>query len=369
VNENIASILVVDDEPHNFDVLEGLLFRENYHLAYVGSGFAALEYLEDHQPDLILLDVMMPELDGIELCHRLKNNVTLQHIPIVMITALDAREDLARCLDAGANDFLSKPMNSIELRARIRSMLRIKQQYDALKAVLHLREDLSNMIVHDLRNPLASILLACEVLKLTNLQGKQPQKVEQIQVAGQQLQSMIDSLLIMAKLEAGKMQLDRAETNLCQIGQRAVNDFKMLAALKSIQVVCLLPAESDRIIWLDATVFRRILDNLLSNAIKFSPRGSQVTLQIDYPNPTQVIIQVADEGTGVSENLRQKIFEKFEIGTSMQGVSQTGLGLAFCKMAIAAHGGTISVAENQPQGAIFRLELNANSSRGESSPV
>lgn len=133
------SILIIDDEESIFEVIEGLLYREGYNLSYVNSGQTALEQIDDIQPDVILLDLMMPQMDGIETCQHLKSNERWCHIPIIMVTALSSKEDLARCLNAGADDFLSKPINSIELRARVRSMLRIKLQYDALVANQRLR--------------------------------------------------------------------------------------------------------------------------------------------------------------------------------------------------------------------------------------
>jgi two-component system, sensor histidine kinase and response regulator len=353
----VSSILVVDDELTNFEIIEGFLIREDYQLDYASSGFKALTYLETQQPDLVLLDVMMPGMDGIETIQRLKSNTAWRHIPVLMVTALNSKEDLARCLAAGADDYVSKPVNSIELRARIRSMLRIKQQYDDLKNLMQLRQDLTSMVVHDLRNPVASILLACEVLKLTELHSKQQKKVEQVQNAGQRLQTIIDSLLIMAKLESGKMVLNWSEVDLCQMGQQVLRDFEPIAALKSIQLISVMPPAAMPKIWLDEAVFQRVLENLLSNALKFSPSGSRVTLRVDYPNPAQVSIRVLDEGKGVSEALRERIFEKFETGNFVEGVAQTGLGLAFCKMAVTAHRGSIVVEDNHPHGAVFRIDL------------
>lgn len=133
------TVLVVDDEPSIFDVIEGMLYREGYDLIYIDSGFEVLKRLDEIQPDVILLDVMMPDMDGIETCRQIKSNARWRHIPIITVTALSAMEDLARALDAGADDFVSKPVNSIELRARVRSMLRIKLQYDALVATQRLR--------------------------------------------------------------------------------------------------------------------------------------------------------------------------------------------------------------------------------------
>jgi DNA-binding response OmpR family regulator len=132
-------ILIVDDEASIFEVLEGLLYREGYDLTYVSSGTEAIAKLDEIQPDVILLDLMMPEMDGIETCQKIKAVERWQPIPIIMVTALSSKEDLARSLEAGADDFLSKPINSLELRARVRSMLRIKLQYDALVAAQRLR--------------------------------------------------------------------------------------------------------------------------------------------------------------------------------------------------------------------------------------
>ncbi len=132
-------LLVIDDEESIFEVIEALLYREGYEFIYLTSGIEALTKIDDIQPDVILLDLMMPEMDGIETCQQIKSNERWRPIPIIMVTALSSKEDLARCLEAGADDFLSKPINSIELRARVRSMLRIKLQYDALVATQQLR--------------------------------------------------------------------------------------------------------------------------------------------------------------------------------------------------------------------------------------
>ncbi|HBW88968.1 MAG TPA: hybrid sensor histidine kinase/response regulator, partial [Cyanobacteria bacterium UBA11149] len=190
-----VSILVVDDEPDNLDVIEALLHGEDYEINYAPNGKRALNFLNSFKPDVILLDVMMPEMDGIEVCKRIKAEPKWQAIPIIMVTALTRKEDLAECLEAGADDFISKPVNRLELRSRVHSMLRIKQQHDKLEALLNAREDMVKLIVHDLRNPLSGILLLTDILKSDNLPPeKQKLKIEQMAVIGQKLQSLIDSL-------------------------------------------------------------------------------------------------------------------------------------------------------------------------------
>lgn len=378
-----SSILVVDDEPHGFDVIEAHLYREGYDLTYVSSGIEALKCLNNIKPDVILLDVMMPDLDGIEVCRKIKSNHQQKHIPIIMVTALNSKEDLARSFEAGADDFLTKPVSGIELRARVRSMLRIKQQYDALQATLNLREELSNMIVHDLRNPLTKIIAGSSLLLDSNLDEEDIKDVQLILSAGRQLNLLINDLLILTKMESGKMLLNRIAVDLNKLATTALSEFAGVAASKDINLKSQL-AEQVNPVYVDVNLLGRVFDNLLSNALKFSPRQSTITLQIDYLESRvdaeqhlesgsnhvsvintvtnsvqhkQAIIRLIDEGPGVREDLKKRIFDKYEVGNIMSEFSQLGLGLAFCKMVVEAHNGTIFVEANQPHGSIFTVVL------------
>jgi two-component system, sensor histidine kinase and response regulator len=359
------SVLVVDDEPNGFTVIRALLKPEGYDLFYVESGREALNQLEAIEPDVILLDVMMPDLDGIETCSEIKSNAEWAHIPIIMVTALNSKEDMARCLEAGADDFISKPVSGVELRARVRSMLRIKQQYDTLKATMQLREDMSSMVVHDLRTPVSAILLSSQMLLMQNsLNGKEQQRLQLLYQAGQQLSSMINELLIMAKLEAGKLLLKQTEIDLNALASAVVSGFQEIANSKQIILETHLP-EPGHWITADVNLLHRLMDNLLSNAIKFSPSKSTITLRVEHlSHPSadnqvrmQARIQVADQGPGIKEELRQQVFSKYETGETVSDVSQIGLGLTFCKLVSEAHGGRIYVEDNSPQGSIFTVEI------------
>ena len=352
-------ILVVDDIVHNFDVIEALLFKENYDLKYAADGLQALDLLTEIQPDLILLDVNMPSLDGIEVCRRIKSNPNTCYIPIVITTALNSKEDMARSLDAGADDFISKPINGLELRARVKSMLRIKQQYDNLKETLQLREDMSSMIVHDLRTPISNIALACDMLLYSDLEEKQRNKVETIFYAWQRLSSLIDDLLIMAKMESGKLNLNKTSVDINDLVKNVVGDFTQFAINNKIQLITEL-SESNQSLSVDANLFRRLLENLLSNAIKFSPSHSQVSIKVDCLNVPEadIQIQVIDRGLGVEEELKESIFNKYDTGNNInKNIHQIGLGLAFCKMVVDAHQGKIFVEDNQPKGSIFTVQI------------
>ncbi|MUG99887.1 response regulator [Scytonema sp. UIC 10036] len=356
--ETSPKILIIDDEPDNFDVIDTLLESEGYQLSYASNGNKALNLLKTFQPDVILLDVMMPQMNGIEFCQKFKSHSQWKHIPVIMVTSLTDKEDLSKCLAMGADDFLSKPVNGLELRARVKSMLRIKQQHDALQETMRLREDLSQSIVHDLRNPLTIILSSAAILRTSDYSPeRQEKKTMNIITAGQRLQLMIDSLLLMAKLESGKMVLTRTEVDLHELCASALADLEPLAVQNRRKPIGNLPAPGGSIC-VDRSLFRRVVDNLLSNAIKFAPPDSEIILSADYPAPGRARIQVADSGLGVKEELHQIIFEKYEIGTPIKESSQLGLGLAFCKMVVEAHGGYIKVNNNLPQGAIFTIEVS-----------
>ncbi|MEY3297448.1 MAG: hypothetical protein RLZZ597_708 [Cyanobacteriota bacterium] len=356
--ETLPSILVVDDEIDNFDVIDTLLCQENYQLHYAPGGKEALDLLSTFKPDVILLDVMMPNMSGLDFCRLLKQDSQWRNLPVIMVTSLNSKQDLARCLDAGADDFIAKPVNSAELRARLKSMLRIKQQYDNLQRLLQLREDMVKMIIHDLRNPLSIVILAAEILRYPNLPPEnQQRKLDQILTCSYELKALIDDLLLMSKLELGKLTLHRQTVDLVDFCHAALVGMNDIASQKHLTLASEFPPPGVYPIHVDPSLFRRVLDNLLSNAIKFSPDGSQITLTATYSSDGYFQVAIADLGPGIAPELRQKIFEKYEVGSLVTGVNQIGLGLAFCKIAVETHNGTISVTDHDPRGSVFHIDM------------
>jgi len=353
-----TSILIVDDEPDNFDVIETLLSDQDYQLHYAANGQEALDSLETYNPGLILLDVMMPGIDGIEVCRQIKALPTWKVVPIIMITALSEKSDLAQCLNAGADDFISKPVNGMELRARVSSMLRIKQQYDELQSLLKLREDMVKMVVHDLRNPLGGVLFGLDMLRRREYSPEKRQdKLNKIYNSAQSLQVLIDDLLKIALLESGKVRLNLQEMDLAVLVNSAVSNFEAIATQKNQVLMSLCSEKPRQRTAIDEPMIHRVLDNLLSNAIKFSPRDSQIVVNLNAPLSGPITLEILDSGSGVPDDLKEKIFDKYEVGTMLPQISQIGLGLAFCKLVVEAHGGTIEVRDNQPQGSIFQITL------------
>ncbi len=360
-----ARILIVDDEAVGRKTLQALLIGHGYDLAFAEDGPEALTKAAELVPDLILLDVMMPGMDGFEVCQRIKSDERWRHIPIILVTALDSKDDLVRGLDAGADDFLPKPVNALELRARVRSMLRIKKQHDELETILHLREDLSHMIVHDMRNPLTAICMTIPVVKQNVTRPKDLKRLDTIETAARRLDSFLNDMLMLAKMQESQLVLNRSQVDVSQIVQTMKETFDGVVQSRGIDLVAELPQET-RQVSLDANLFQRVLDNLLSNALKFSPRESRVTLRVEYPteepslqSPQPLVrVQVLDQGSGIAEEHRDRIFDKFEIvALKKGGMPQIGLGLAFCKLAVEAHGGRIFVDANEPDGSIFTVEI------------
>ncbi|MBJ7898903.1 MAG: PAS domain S-box protein [Cyanobacteria bacterium RI_101] len=254
-----------------------------------------------------------------------------------------------------------------DITERKNSQLQLQQKNAELERLLALREealtlreDMSNMLVHDLRNPLGSILLAADLIQ-RYVHNNLPApiilgKVESIIRSGARLEKMIDTLLFMARLEAGKLIFTPIPTDLAYLGNEVLADFEFAAQSRQIRLRGKLPLPGRQIL-VDASILRRVIDNLVSNALKFTPSGGEVSLEISYLDDNRLRVQVADTGPGIDEVKQAKIFEKFEIGAVKQNVAQIGLGLAFCKLVVESQGGTLSLAPNQPQGAVFTVEL------------
>lgn len=364
--DDLAQVLIVDDEPSSLFTLEMLLSAEPYEIALATNGPEALVQFEAASPDVVLLDVMMPNMTGFEVCERLKANKEWRHIPIILVTALDGKEDLVRGLNSGADEFITKPVNGAELRARVRSMLRIKRQYDEIEEALKLREDMADMIVHDLRSPLHALLLYTDLLE------QNPQSTDaithltdNIRSQTNRLNSMLTEMLVLARMKSGKLALDRHMVDLGTLVMNAVNDQKAASNARRIQVAWQLPDQHLHM-RLDSKLLQRTMDNLLTNAIKFSPSDSLVTIRLAALNGSDsngksrqgACLQVVDQGPGIAEEFRERIFDRYEIvALRSEDISQLGIGLAFCKMVVEAHGGRIFAEANEPTGSVFTMEI------------
>jgi signal transduction histidine kinase len=356
-------LLVVDDDPGNRDVLSRRLMLQGHMVRTAGNGRDALALMRRQEFDLVLLDIMMPDIDGYQVLSHIKADARLQHIPVVMISALSEVQSVVRCLEAGAEDYLTKPFNPTLLRARIGACLEkkrgrdretalygeLQKNYGRLQELEKLRDDMRNMIVHDLRTPLTAVIVGIELLeKHGDLNETQREMMGIALGGGQTLLGMINDLLDVEKMESGgaKLQYDMLDAEALISG--AIGQVASLAADTQTQLVtsidALLPPFAG-----DQGKLSRTLVNLIGNAIKFTRKGT-VTIGATLADADMRFF-VTDTGAGIPAESFGRIFEKFgQLDATKVG---TGLGLAFCKLAVEAHGGEIGVESTPGSGSTF----------------
>ncbi|HEV8662479.1 MAG TPA: hybrid sensor histidine kinase/response regulator [Candidatus Methylomirabilis sp.] len=360
-------ILLVDDEEWNLGLLEGLLGPHGCRLSRAADGETALRLAVAEAPDCILLDVMLPDVDGFEVCRRLKADPTTTAIPVIMVTALREREDRARGLEAGADDFLSKPVNTHELWARVRSLLRLRFLHEELadrlrqlRAAETLKEQLTQLLIHDLNGPLSALKVNLSVLLAGLEEPLQPRQEAILTRAlgnAEHLSHLIRTLLDIARLEEGRLPVKEEPVSLPALAAAASREQEAAFRAKGVALEVAVSAGLPPVLG-DEDLLTRILDNLLRNALEFTPAGGRVTVT-GRAGAEEVTLGVRDTGQGIPAAFREKIFDKFaqaEVG-SRGGRRGTGLGLTFCRLAVEAHGGRIWVESAEGRGSCFFVTL------------
>jgi two-component system sensor histidine kinase/response regulator len=367
------SVLVVDDNAQNRSLAEAILHTAGYDVRLCAGGLEALASFAESPPDLVLLDVMMPLMDGYEVCRRLRELPGSSDVPIVFLTATSELTAHQRALESGADDFLSKPLNRTELLIRVRSLLRIRAlqrelrtNYDLIRtqrdALVHSerhRQELTDLIVHDLKNPVASILTNVEyTLGLPGVPKEGWEALHDVVSGAQTMLRMLLNLLDVSRSEDGALVPRLVDVELLALVEQVRGSVQRQADLQNRRIV-VEAASSTVPAKVDAELVRRIVENLVDNCLKYTPRGTAVTLLIER-NDTHVQVRVKDQGAGIPADQRERVFEKYariDEGTLAGVRSSRGLGLAFCKLATEAHGGRIWVEENTPRGTVFVVEL------------
>ncbi len=365
-SERQPNILVVDDTPENLQLLTRLLTERGYRARPVSSGRFALRAAENDPPDLILLDVNMPELNGYEVCRRLKENEDLKDIPVIFISALSETLDKVRAFSSGGVDYVTKPFQFEEVEARVRTHLELRrlrieleEQYHQLQELESLRDSLTDMIIHDLRSPLSGVMAYLELvhMKEDELQDDTRDWVERALQSSNTLLEMISALLDVNRFEQGSMPLD---LKLCYMAEVAEEAIESLGGVTLDRTVRLERPERPCLVRCDRDIIRRVVANLVANGLKFTPDGGSVVVTVSR-DEASARVSVQDNGRGVPPEYREKIFEKFGQveARKEQKKYSTGLGLAFCKLAVEAHGGRIGVESEVGKGSDFWFELPA----------
>ncbi len=374
------TLLIVDDEERNIRLLKALLAPQNYNLLQATHGEEALRRIAEEAPDMVLLDVMMPKINGFEVCRRLKQDEKTKTIPVILVTALSEKQHRVQALEAGADDFISKPVDQTELTVRVKSLLRIKSYQDEISDKLReiaakntrllelekVRDGLFHMIVHDLRNPLTAI---STYLQLSAMDAENPSEPQQPRLHRclffcHELERMIQNLLDTSKMEEGKMQLNREAVDLSQMVEEVLERFT--PTLEERKIALSFSGNGDiPKISLDRSILKRVISNLVDNAIRYTPKGGTIAVSLDLaPLEEALCLSIKDSGPGLPAEYHQKIFDKFEQVTLKKDgdrAGSSGLGLTFCKMAVEAHGGKIWVeSEGLGKGCNFRVHLPKN---------
>ncbi len=355
-------ILSVDDSKDNLMLVQTLLESEEYNIDSVTNGETALEKVAESPPDLIILDVMMPGINGYEVTRRIRNNAEINYIPILLITAFP-ESSLVEGLDIGADDFIRKPFNIEELLARVRSLLRLKHSIDEQEKMLRQREDFVSRLTHDLRTPMVAAdrmlnLFLQEVF--CPISPEMKQAINMMIRSNHNLLEMVNTLLEVYRFEAGKKTLNYEQCNLTAIATEVVGELTPLALEKNLIVRLDISTENHGgIVNADRLELRRVFNNLIGNAIKFTDTGSIEIRIFETSSPTnhpsEVIIQVQDTGYGIAEEDQGTIFERFRQSRNERAGS--GLGLHLSQRIVEAHGGKIELSSELGKGSIFTVKL------------
>ena len=374
------TILIVDDEEIIISCIQTFLDGLGYEFISATSGQQALDVLSSQSVDLVLLDVMMPGLDGFAVCKRIKENPRTKNIPVLMVTALKEIEDRIMSMEVGADDFLPKPLEETELQIRVKSLLRIKSYNDELSKSLaelqdkndrleHLEElknDLIHMIVHDLKGPLTLIMVNLDLLSVEQDEIS-PQKLDRLKSATkhcQELQEMIDEILMIAIMEEDKMTLSLASAHLETLTNYVLDSFSKGIKEKNITVYLAADPTVPELM-LDQPLIRRVIFNLADNALRHTTDEGKIDITISLSGDgNKVTWSIWNSGQGIPKSIHEKIFQKFEQAAAKKigfMTGKSGLGLPFSKMAVEAHGGNLWLESNgDTQGARFTFTLPVN---------
>ena len=362
-------LLIVDDVPANTDVLVAAL-ADTYSVRVTMDGQTALNSVAIVKPDLILLDIMMPEMDGFEVCAKLKANPDTRDIPVIFLTALTGSFSAEKGLNLGAVDYITKPMNPALVKARLRNHMALRHAqieavrqrdhaeaaYQKLRKLEKLRDDLVHMIVHDMRSPLMGIRFFLDILSPEEVNAPDFQKnLHDMRDVTKGLCETVSTLLDVSRLEAAQMPLHREANDLGQLTSAVLQKMSGLVGSRHLSVH--LPAQP-LIAYCDPAITERIIQNLFGNALKFTPEEGSVRVELLAEEPF-ARLSITDTGCGIPSGYHEKVFEKFgQVEAQKEGrVLSSGLGLTFCKLAVEAHGGSIQLNSEVGRGSTFHVRL------------
>ena len=355
-------ILVVDDQSANIRVVSALLERHGYAVDSAGNGKDALASAQATQPDLILLDMMMPGMDGFELLDALHQMPGMREVPTIFLTAAQDRDLLLRAFDAGAVDYVTKPFMPEELLARVHAHLGLKLTRDRLQRVASERQELVNLVAHDLKNPLTSVLFASEMLGLPDCKPERvPRYMQIINDSTREALGYIRSYLeSQSRLQEGaEVEKQLPCTSLGATLHWLVERYELQLEASGLHLVVAAPEPADINVAIDGQVLRQVAENLVTNALKYAREGGELELRAwpGAPGYWQLIAQ--DRGPGIPEGRQRQLFKPFQRLSEHDpaGGLSSGLGLSLAKQIIVGAGGQLWYEDREGGGARFIIEL------------
>jgi two-component system sensor histidine kinase/response regulator len=357
-----TTLLLADDDLQNLELLEAILAPLGHKLLCARSGRETLDMLATEQVDLVLLDVMMPEISGFDVLVELRARPTYRHIPVILVTAAGDREHRITGLQLGATEFLEKPVDQLILLARIRSLLQLQHVSDELlqrNAKLELmqqnQEELMQFIAHDLRNPLAVIRTNLGFLRTvaTARPADRLEAIEDSERAVRRADGMIADLLTVARAERVTLELDQAPLGLSLHMHQIYGSYAAEAHWRSIEME--VDVSSSIQIFADAELLRRVFENILGNALRHTPKGGRIRAEATCRELVE--IRLANSGPSIPPEERERVFEKFWRAKGSSKGGMVGLGLYFCRVVVEAHGGSIAVEQTEAWPAVFVIRL------------
>lgn len=367
INPSEYKILIVDDVMSNVLLLKVLLTNEKFNIVTASNGHQALEQVDKENPDLVLLDVMMPDMSGFEVAQQLKANPDTAEVPIIFLTALNSTADIVKGFQVGGNDFISKPFNKEELIIRVTHQISlvaakriIVAQTEELRKTIVGRDKLYSVIAHDLRSPMGSIKMVLNMLIL-NLPSSTigEEMYELLTMANQTTEdvfALLDNLLKWTKSQIGKLKVVYQDVDMVEVAEGVIEIFSMVAGLKNIQLRLEVPEHLN--VYADIDMIKTVIRNLISNAIKFSNEGSEVLVKVTEEDG-MAIVSVKDSGCGIDEDNQKKLlhtdthFSTF--GTNNEEGS--GLGLLLCQDFVIKNGGKLWFFSVKNEGSTFYFSI------------
>ncbi|MCP4345005.1 MAG: hybrid sensor histidine kinase/response regulator [Desulfobacterales bacterium] len=357
--DNKFKVLIVDDVPKNIQVAANILQEQGYQMAFAQNGKTALSLVQSNKFDLILLDIMMPGMDGFEVCEQLKKDPATSNIPIIFLTAKTDTESIVKGFESGAMDYVTKPFNGSELLLRVKTHLELNHTKEKLREANATKDKFFSIIAHDLKNPFNAVLgLANLLTDQYDAFDERKKKViiQDICQSSEQGYKLLENLLDWSRMQTGKVEWNPDKIDLYTYAFENTAFLKSNADSKKISLV----SNIDRgaMVYADPNMTTMIIRNLVSNAIKFTKEGGEVTIS-SKNNGDHEEVTVSDNGVGIKDENKEKLF-RIDVHHSTLGTSKevgTGLGLILCKEFAEKNGGEIWVESEFGKGSNFRFTL------------